>query len=833
MRITTKIAISTIILITVTTSIVTALVLLNINRQTKENIQTFKQEEYQRVEEKLKSLVDVTFESINNTYTNSNKKEYIQKVYGERLKSIIDSLYSQIDALYQKAEKGEISSRKAQEEAKELVKAVRYDGGTGYVWINDTGKPYPKMIMHPIAQQLDGKVLDSANYNVADGNKNLFTAMVEEVQGDGDGYVRYLWPKPGKENPQPKLSYVRLFREWGWIIGTGIYIDDAAEEAVASILSEVEKYRYDNGTGYFWINDTQLPSPNMIMHPISPQLNGTKLDSEKYHVAEGGQNLFKLMAEKVLKDGEGYVKYLWPKPGKDTPQPKLSYVRLFEPLGWVIGTGVYTDDIDENVILRTQQVSSQNAELTSEIIIASVIMLIIAAFISVLNAKGVTASIHKTISIIKDLSKGSGDLTKRLDAGNTGETKELSENLNKMLDNLDDSFTELIKGLAMSAESLVPIIGSTSSVNNSLTTTSDMAQQVATAAEEMSSSIAEIANSTSDAAAQNSETVEIAQQGRDIINTSEEISSEMRTKIDILTGEIDELTGHAAEIENVITVINDISEQTNLLALNAAIEAARAGEAGRGFAVVADEVRKLAEKTKDSTEDIRKMVVEMQNKVKSANEGGTVVTELVAKQSDIDVKTSESFRTILDAVENMQSNILSISSAVDEQSAVTTQIASSVETVSMSSVESKEQLAKQTSHVHTLINSIMETSNLFSQYKLKSTGSKFAIAKLQHMIYMNKLFGVYTGSRSQMDDLLVDHHSCAFGKFYDTVGAQEHGDLTEFKAIEPVHKRVHANAADVCRAVKNGDMEQAESSMLKTFEAAEELMGLLNKIINR
>ncbi|MFO8083169.1 MAG: methyl-accepting chemotaxis protein [Desulfobacterales bacterium] len=136
------------------------------------------------------------------------------------------------------AKAGRMSLNEAQQAAKEAIKAIRYEGNE-YFWINDTTLPYPKMIMHPINPALDGQVLNNPRYNVAMGkNQNLFQAFVEVSLKDGAGFVDYLWPKPGEQHDSPKISHVILFKDWNWIIGTGVYTDDVNREIV-SVFSSI------------------------------------------------------------------------------------------------------------------------------------------------------------------------------------------------------------------------------------------------------------------------------------------------------------------------------------------------------------------------------------------------------------------------------------------------------------------------------------------------------------------------------------------------------------------------------------------------------------------
>ncbi len=148
------------------------------------------------------------------------------------LKNVID-LASGIMAKFEaQATQGEMTREEAMEKAQACIKSLRYGvGQKEYLWINDTGTPYPKMIMHPIAPTLDGTVMDDPKYNCAMGkNQNLFQAMVgvTKTGTGGGGFVDYLWPKPGSDKPVEKLSYVKLYEPWNWIVGSGVYIDDVA-----------------------------------------------------------------------------------------------------------------------------------------------------------------------------------------------------------------------------------------------------------------------------------------------------------------------------------------------------------------------------------------------------------------------------------------------------------------------------------------------------------------------------------------------------------------------------------------------------------------------------
>ncbi len=385
-----------------------------IQKRAELDLQSFNDSALVDIKQNLKNLVDVAYEAIDQNYTNLQDKKYLEKYYGRRLTNTIDIVESILERYAENVKSGTLSKEAAQKEALAIINKIRYDGGTGYIWVNDTSLPIPRMIMHPTIPSLNGQVLDDPKFNTALGvDKNLFQAFNQITRHNGEGFIDYTWPKPTPQGLVPdvqKLSYVRLFKEWNWIIGTGIYIDDARADILNKIKRDVGAMRYADGTGYFWINDATRPYPKMVMHPTAPDLNGKTLDDEKYNNALGKEkNLFKAFVDVTEATGEGYVDYLWAKPTADgltDKQPKLSYVKLHKPLGWIIGTGVYIDTVDAAVAKKKEKLSQQIQKLVKNIVTIATVGIFIAIFISFIFAHTLSKPLINLTRITQNISLG-------------------------------------------------------------------------------------------------------------------------------------------------------------------------------------------------------------------------------------------------------------------------------------------------------------------------------------------------------------------------------------------------------------------------------------------
>jgi methyl-accepting chemotaxis protein len=468
-----------------------------------------------------------------------------------------------------------------------------------------------------------------------------------------------MWPKPGHDKPVQKLSYVKLFKPWNWVIGTGVYLEVAEAQFMEDAKKEISALRYGSQSkDYFWINDMH---PTMVMHPIKPALNGKDLSDYK---DPDGKHLFNEFVKVCREKGEGFVDYMWPKPGHDKPVQKLSYVKLFKPWNWVVGTGIYLDDIKAVEIQKTKEIKSAIARQRNELIGVIIILIALGSGVITYISRKITIPIKNTAEMLKDIAQGEGDLTRRLKVETKDEVGEMAEWFNKFI----DAIQKIIKDVSQNANQVRDASGELSEISKQMTSgakqTSEKAHVVAAAGEEMSSNMNSVAAATEEAATNLNMVAAAAEQMITTINEiaqnsekANNITDDAVVQTQSASGKVDELGSAAIEIGKVVETITEISEQVNLLALNATIEAARAGEAGRGFAVVANEIKDLAKQTAEATLEIKEKI--------GAIQGSTDATVTEIGQ-------------ILKVINDVNDIVSTIATAVEEQSVTTKEIAENV-----------------------------------------------------------------------------------------------------------------------------------------------------------
>jgi methyl-accepting chemotaxis protein len=476
-------------------------------------------------------------------------------------------------------------------------------------------------------------------------------------------------------------------------------------------LAQIARMRY--GKKYFWINDMH---PNMVMHPIKPALNGKDLSG---YQDKRGTYLFKEMVKVCAAKGEGFVKYWWGKPGKQGEFPKLSFVKLFRPWGWVIGTGAYTDDIESSVNKTRAEFTTRMRSLS---IWVGAIAVVLAVAMIALCLTLIRKRVNRPLYVLMDFATqiASGNLTARPEGSFAGEFAVLKDAIVSMVDNLEAKIEEAedlsrqskeearkaqeamihaeearkhaeAREAAMieAASRLEKVVENLISSSEQLSAQSEQAlkgakiqkqrtEETATAMEEMNATVLEVARNASSAAEETEEARSRAEGGADVVSEAAKAIEMINELTDKLKTNMGSLKEKAGGISQVMTVISDIADQTNLLALNAAIEAARAGEAGRGFAVVADEVRKLAEKTMAATREVGQAISEIQSEVEKNVGEMNKVAGSVQKGTELAGESHKSLQEIVDLVVNVADQISAIAEAAREQSSASNEISSSI-----------------------------------------------------------------------------------------------------------------------------------------------------------
>lgn len=500
------------------------------------------------------------------------------------------------------------------------------------------------------------------------------------------------------------------------------------EVALRGITDPQEQYRiierdtdyqrfFPNDEGYFFTYNMQGMRINV---PVNHAGNFKDFIGLKDH------NGVMIVQEfiKAVRQGGGFVEYHFDKPGAGI-QPKLSYVAPIRGTDAFIGTGVYIDGVQERAAAIEKDVAAKNGEYSMYEMTIGCVLLLIVCGLGILLISCICTPLAKLTEAADSIAEG--DLSVEIPAQGSMplEIRTLTSALDHMLNNLKIRIKESAErtaeanqaveraniatgeaekaraeaeearraGMLAAAERLTTIVDTLSNSSNRLLEqidvsskgADDAANRLAHAADSMQNmnvTVQDVARNASAASNASTDTREKAQQGAEIVEVSLQSIEQVRTISRQLTEDMSQLNDHAQNITRIMGVISDIADQTNLLALNAAIEAARAGEAGRGFAVVADEVRKLAEKTMASTTDVRSAIVSIQQSTEKSMSSMEQAVRQVDKATDLAGESGQALKEIVSTVDATADQVHAIATASDEQSSASNEITNAIATAS-------------------------------------------------------------------------------------------------------------------------------------------------------
>jgi methyl-accepting chemotaxis protein len=443
------------------------------------------------------------------------------------------------------------------------------------------------------------------------------------------------------------------------------------DEAKKQAADAVRSMRY-NKDDYFWINDQNAV---IVMHPIRPELDGKDLSDFK---DKNGKRIFTEFARTVKTSGAGFVDYVWPKPGFKEEVPKISYVKGSESWGWVIGSGIYIDDVDALFWRNALKLLGWIVLIGGGIAVALTLI-----------ARNVVKTIGGDPLDVSWITQriATGDLSSEV-VCTPGDTTSVLAGMKEMQRTLRAMIGDITRGSEQLSTASEQLLKASEEVARRSQQQSESASSMAAAVEEMTVSIDQVGENAREAHHISVHSGDLSNQGTQVIQKAAAEMNSIAGTVRASSSIIEDLGRQSDQITSIVNTIREIADQTNLLALNAAIEAARAGEQGRGFAVVADEVRKLAERTSRATTEIAGMVETIQrgthNAVDSMEDG--------VKQAGLGVELAGqaevSITEIRDGAQRVMQVVNNISEAIREQGTASRDIAKNIEHIAQMSEES-------------------------------------------------------------------------------------------------------------------------------------------------
>ncbi|MEA2042800.1 MAG: cache domain-containing protein [Bacteroidota bacterium] len=406
---------------------------------------------------------------------------------------------------------------------------------------------------------------------------------------------------------------------------------EAAKKEGAELLRGM-KYA-DNG--YFWADD--ITGTN-IVSSVKSYENKSRIDMQD---AEG-KYIIRDFLETAM-NGGGYCDYKFPKKGQDTPLPKRSYVDYYKNFKWIIGTGNYVDDIDEKVaIFKAKQ--QRNIKIMFGLMLG---LLIISVIVILRFGKKISAPINRLAKNTAELSIG--NLAVDIVSKGKDEISLLAGGIKTMTEKLREIVEAIKKEATQTENAGKEMMNTSSKISAGASHLAATVEEAASALEEMQANTEQMAENSS---------------------KSKEISENITTEIQKTYTESEKAAELLKQITKEITVINDIAFQTNILALNASIQASKAGENGKGFGVIAEQVRLLAEKSKIASENIRELSIQ---NIKASDLSGNMIKQIIPKikkSAQLDTFVNHSAKEQKNGIEQINKQINELNRLAQENAAI-------------------------------------------------------------------------------------------------------------------------------------------------------------------
>ena len=630
----------------------------------------------------VKNYLQIAQEAVKASYDKTTDENIVDKIKQDALafEEVLNSLYEK--------KKTQLDEKALKDLLVNVIQGYRYNGGAGYFFAYT---PEGINVSHETESLIGKNLIERKDIK---GNYTVKSIIKSALPG-GDNVSRYYNKNPLTGEVEGKISYNFYFKPLNIIIGTGEYMSLIKEYYQERAIDTLSDLKYGE-SGYFFAIKKTKDGYAYVFHGAHPELKNKPFDLKKLDT-KGFDYRKKIVDESIAKEKEGtFITYSDENIETKKIEPKMVYAKYFKDWDWIIVSNIYLQDVENNVLSQKSKIDADIRSLVVELLVFGVIMVVaIFAFIYFMLGRLVNRPLDSLTQKAADLARGEGDLTCKLEVSGQDEIGKAATQINYFIEKVHHTISAaksassenavLSNKLSVTSNEISKRVeGGARFINDATKISQDLRLEIESSVGEAKRSKEEITKANNNLKLACSEIISLGEKVQQSAQTEMELASQMK-----------QLSIDANQVKEVLTVINDIADQTNLLALNAAIEAARAGEHGRGFAVVADEVRKLAERTQKSLVEINATInVIVQSIVDSGdqmNSNSEQVQELTQSAQAVELKIKETTR-IMEMATTMSDKTVSDYISTEKKIDIIVEKIEGINKISVDNVKSLEEI---------------------------------------------------------------------------------------------------------------------------------------------